>query len=250
MFALEQTAGEERDTPRREPKNIDPAQLSEMALFAGLDTDALADVATAARIDKVLKDEPIFEQGDKARRAYALATGSVRIVQTGANGGQAIIRFIAPGEIFGAVPLFTNHVLPADAIAAEPSLILSWEEAGLLQLIDRFPRIAINVIRIVGKRLAEVQDRVRELATQRAECRIAHALLRLATQAGHQADGEMAIAIPLRRKDLAEISGTTLHTASRILAAWEKRGVLVSHEQRIAIHDLKAVARIAEMPGD
>jgi len=56
----------------------------------------------------------------------------------------------------------------------------------------------------------------------------------------------MAIDIPLRRKDLAEVSGTTLHTASRTLAAWQKAGLLVSHEQRLVIHDLPAIGRISE----
>lgn len=224
----------------------DADRLSGMSLFAGVVPDGLAAARACAREDRVDKEALIFHQGGWAARAYALAQGSVRIVQTGRDGGQAIIRFIAPGDLFGTVPLFTDHRFPADAIAAEPSLILSWSEADLLALIDRYPHIAMNVIRIVGTRLAEVQDRVRELATQRAERRIAHTLLRLAAQAGLEADGATAIDIPLRRKDLAEISGTTLHTASRTLAAWQKAGLLVSQERRLTIRDLTAIARIAD----
>lgn len=219
--------------------------LSRIGLFAGVSPDGLEAVRAATRMDHVDKKDLIFEQGGEVTRAHALAEGSIRIVQTGGDGRQAIIRFIAPGELFGTVPLFTDHIFPADAIAAEPSLVLSWSEADLFALIDQYPRIAINVIRIIGARLAEVQDRVRELATQRAEQRIAHTLLRLASQAGHNADGVMAIDIPLRRKDLAEISGTTLHTASRTLAAWQKAGLLMSHEQRLTIHDLPMIDRIA-----
>lgn len=229
--------------------NPDLLRPSELDLFTGMVPDGLASVRDCARIEHFDKGAVIFEQGGEVRRAYALAQGSIRIVQTGSDGGQAIIRFIAPGELFGTVPLFTDRVFPADAIAAETSLVASWSEADLFALMERQSRIAINIIRIIGARLAEVQDRVRELATQRAEQRIAHTLLRLATQAGHDVKGKLAIDIPLRRKDLAEISGTTLHTASRTLSAWEKVGLLASHDQRLTIHDLQAIAVIADDPG-
>ncbi len=220
--------------------------LSGIELFVGVSPEGLDAVRASARIDAVDKEEIVFEQGGGAARAYALAEGSIRIVQTGSDGGQAIIRFITPGELFGTVPLFTNHRFPADAVATVPSQVLSWSEADLFALIDRYPRIGVNVIRIIGARLAEAQHRVRELSTQRAEQRIAHALLRLATQAGHDMHGAMAIDIPLRRKDLADVSGTTLHTASRTLAAWQKAGLLMSRDQRVTIRDLPAIARIAD----
>jgi CRP-like cAMP-binding protein len=96
-----------------------------------------------------------------------------------------VIRFIGPGEMFGTVALFTNRQYPADATTLSNSLKISWSETDLLALLRRHPQIALNVIRIIGKRLKEAQERMRELATQRAEQRVAHAVLRLAQQAGH-----------------------------------------------------------------
>jgi CRP-like cAMP-binding protein len=95
----------------------------------------------------------------------------------------------------------------------------------------------MNVIRIIGTRLKDVQERVRELSTQRVEQRVARAVLRLARQAGHSTVDGTAIEFPLRRKDVADISGTTLHTASRILTAWEKAGL---GQPKSAAHDLQA----------
>lgn len=223
----------------------DLPSLSTLDLFAGVAMEGRRAIGASARVERVVKDALIFEQGDEADRVYAVTQGSIRIVQTGSDGGQAIIRFIAQGDMFGVVPLFTNHLAPADAIAAQPSQVISWSEADLLDLINLYPCIAVNIIRIIGSRLAEAQDRVREMATQRAEQRIAHTILRLISQAGHSADGWAAIDIPLRRKDIAEASGTTLHTASRTIAAWQKSGVLESHEQQLRIIDIPALERIA-----
>jgi CRP-like cAMP-binding protein len=97
--------------------------------------------------------------------------------------------------------------------------------------------------------MAQLQERIRELTTQRAEQRMARTLLRLAAQAGRDGPRGMAIDIPLRRKDLAEFAGTTLHTASRMLAAWEKAGWVAGDGQRLTICDRVAVHRLAEGDG-
>ena len=98
--------------------------------------------------------------------------------------------------------------------------------------------------------LPSPQERVREFATQSAERRVAHTVLRLAHQAGHSTIDGTAIDFPLRRKDVADIAGTTLHTASRILTAWEKAGLLVSHNQHLTIRQPAQILRIAEDGSD
>lgn len=220
--------------------------VSTLNLFRALSAEGLAAACAVMRVDKVARNCLIVEQGEPAKRAYALGAGSVRIAQTGEDGGQAIIRFIAPGEMFGTVPLFTDHRFPADAIAAEPSVVLSWSERDLRRLIGDHPAIALNLITIMGTRLAELQERVRELATQRIEQRIAQAVLRLASQAGQDRLDGVKIEFPLRRKDLADYAGTTLHSASRTLAAWEKAGLLTSRDLHLTIHHIAELRRIAE----
>lgn len=229
---------------------VTPQALAAMELFERLPLAALEKVAAAARVRLVPKDLCIFNQGDEGARAHAVIEGSVRIAQSGRDGAQVIMRFIGPGEMFGTVALFTDGRYPADAITLAETLEASWSEADLNGLIHRFPQIGINVIRIIGHRLQEVQNRVRELATQRAERRVAHTVLRLARQAGQSTIDGTAIRFPLRRKDVADISGTTLHTASRILTAWEKAGVLITNSQHLTIRQPAELLRIAEEASD
>jgi CRP-like cAMP-binding protein len=227
-----------------------PEALAAMELFHGLPRPALETVAAAARLRRLPKDLRIFSQGDDGVRAHAVIEGSVRITQSGRDGAQVIVRFIGPGEMFGTVALFTDGLYPADAATLTETLEASWSEAELLDLMTIYPLIAINVIRIIGKRLQEVQERVREFATQSAERRVAHTVLRLAHQAGHSTIDGTAIDFPLRRKDVADIAGTTLHTASRILTAWEKAGLLASHNQHLTIRQPAQILRIAEDGSD
>jgi CRP-like cAMP-binding protein len=206
-----------------------------IGLFEGLSEPQLEVVATNARARHLSKGDRIFNQGDINVRAHALIAGSVRITQSGNDGAQAVVRFIAPGEIFGTVALFTDGRYPADATTLADTLEVSWSEPDLLRLMVGHPRIAVNLVRIIGRRLGESQERGRELSTQRAEQRIANALVRLSRQAGHPGPGGVTIDFPLKRKDVADISGVTQYTASRILTAWERSGLVRTDSQRLTI---------------
>jgi CRP-like cAMP-binding protein len=229
---------------------ISSQSLATADLFVGLPISVLEVVAAAARPRRVARGIRIFNQGDDGVRAHTVIEGGVRISQTGSDGAQVVLRFIGPGNIFGTVALFTDGCYPADATALSDTLEASWSEPELLDLMTRYPQIAINVIRIIGQRLQEMQNRMRELATQRAERRIAHALVRLAQQSGHSTAAGTAIPFPLRRKDIADVAGTTLHTASRILTGWEKAGLLVSERRLLTIQNLSELLRIAEEAAD
>jgi CRP-like cAMP-binding protein len=224
--------------------------LASIELFLGLPTPVLEVVAAAGRQRRLSAGTRIFNQGDDNARAHVVIEGSVRISQLGSDGAEVVIRFIGPGEMFGAVALFTDGRYPADATVVAETVEASWSDSGLLDLMARHSQIAINAIRIIGKRLQEVQNRVRELATQRAEQRIAQAVTRLARQSGRSTAAGTAITFPLRRRDVADIAGTTLHTASRILTSWEKAGLLISHRRQLTIRQPSELLRIAEEAPD
>jgi CRP-like cAMP-binding protein len=211
-----------------------------------LPKEGLDAAADTGRVRHWGKNQQLFEQGQVGVRAHILLSGSVRISQGGSDGGLVIMRFIRPGEMFGAVSLFTDGRYPAEATCVTDCTEVSWGEAELTELIRRYPTIATNMIRVIGLRLQETQERVRELSTQRAEQRVANAVLRLARQSGHAAFDGTAIEFPLRRKDVADISGTTLHTASRILTAWEKAGLMTSRNRKLTLCRPEELIRISE----
>lgn len=225
----------------------DIAELATIDIFAGLDAAAQVQCARSAVRRPLSKGESIFHQGDYPTRFHALLCGWVRILQAGSDGGLSVVRFAGPGEVFGSFALFTDSGYPADAIAAAEAVELSWSETQLRQLIDQYPRIAMNLVTVAARRLADLQERVREISTQRAEQRVANALLRLAHKGGEQRkDGCIEMLMPLVRRDIAAMSATTLHTASRTMSAWQRRGIVASSGQRIAIVKPSELERIGE----
>jgi len=210
-------------------EQVSARRLTAMEIFAGLPQPALRRIAASGRVRRLAAQTRVFSQGNAPARAHVVIDGAVRILQTGRDGEQALMRFIAPGEMFGAVALFTDGRYPADAVTMVETLEVSWSEPELLALTRCYPDLAINALRIVGRRL-----------------RIAHALVRLARQGGHDTPNGTRIAFPLRRKDVADISGTTLYTASRILTSWEKTGLLQNEHRHLTLLEPGRLLCIAE----
>jgi CRP-like cAMP-binding protein len=98
----------------------------------------------------------------------------------------------------------------------------------------------------VGARLQDTQARVIELSNEQVEQRVAHALLRLAKQAGRKVDDGIEIDFPISRQDIAEMTGATLHTISRILSAWEHDGLIGGGRQRIVLRDPHRLQGLSE----
>jgi len=123
---------------------------------------------------------------------------------------------------------------------------LGWDSASLEQLMERFPRIAINGLRLVSQRWHEVEERYRELATERVERRIAQTLLRLVRQVGRKVENGVLIDLPLTRQDLADMTGTTHYSVSRILSRWEQENLIEARRGRVLICYPHGLAHIAE----
>jgi CRP/FNR family transcriptional regulator, nitrogen oxide reductase regulator len=229
---------------------LDPSALRDMRLFAGLDAAELADALREARTRRVPKGGTLFEQGKEARGFYLLLQGRLKAVQTGSDGQQIVVRFLGPGEPVGLFSLLgPGQRYPATAVAVVESLALAWEGAALAELLRDHPRIALNAMPAMGSRVHDAHARLRELAGgERVERRLARALLRLVRQAGRREEGgAVRIDFPITRQDLAEITGTTLHTASRVLSGWEQAGILEGgRRQRIVVRDPQALVRIAK----
>ncbi len=220
--------------------------LKTMELFADLDEASLDDVLQAGHVRRLPKDMLVLAQGDPAISCHALIDGRIKISQVTPDGAQVVIRYLGPGQMYGTVAVLMGIPLPADAIAVVDSVEMHWTAAAMAELIERHPRIALASNRITGGRLVDLQARLREIATERVDRRLARALARLAEQAGRPSGDGIEIDFPITRQELGEMIGTTLHTVSRTLSAWEEQGIVESSRRRIVVRDLEALTLLAE----
>jgi CRP-like cAMP-binding protein len=222
-----------------------------VAIFENVPAAGLERSVGLARRMKLEKDAVLFHQGDAAGAFHLILAGRLRVGQTTAEGQQVIIRYLGPQEIAGCVAVCGGMPYPATATAVEDCWLLTWSRERIAELAGEYPVIALNAMRIMGGRVTEIQQRLREMQTERVERRIAHALGRLVVQAGRRTPEGVEIAFPLSRQDLAEMAGTTLHTVSRTLSAWEGAGIVLAGRQKVVIAKPHALVAIAEdLPGE
>ena len=223
--------------------------LMRVPLFQGLGPEALKRVAGFAQERRVARDEAAFLQGDAATHGYVVGWGRFRLEQATPEGQNVVLRYMGPGDMLATVAVFRGIPLPATAVAVEDGLLLGWGAPRLADLMATEPPLAMNVVRLVGQRLEELQLRLQEVATQRVERRIAAALLRLVRQSGRRGERGVEIPFALSRQDLAELTATTLHTVSRTLSAWESAGIVEarrsSHLTILSPHKLVQIAEEA-----
>lgn len=224
----------------------DPSMLADADMFDVLDEAGRRCVLDAGVIRRIEQGRTVFAQGDPGTTCHTLLEGRVKILQTRPDGGQSVIRFIGPGEMYGTVAALMDKPFPAEAVAVLDSVEICWPVAVMRQLMTRFPEVAVRSTASAGSRLFELQNRVGELTGERVEQRIARALSRLVRQAGRRTEQGIEIDFPITRQELAEMSGSTLHTVSRTLSAWDDEGITASSRKRIVVCKPHVLLDLAE----
>jgi CRP-like cAMP-binding protein len=229
-----------------EPLKIPFGEISKIPLFAGLTETDLRRLLQAAHRKRHMEGEFFFLQGDPAERMFVLIQGRVKLSQSGPDGLQVLIRVNTPVSLFALVAMTSAESYPVTAQAAEDSQAIYWTRTELMGFVQEMPQIAMNAMRIMAEQVQELQERFRQASTERVERRLARTLIRLASQAGRKIEEGILIDLPLTRQDLAEMTGTTLYTVSRILSLWEEQGLVISMRERVIIRFPHGLVKIAE----
>jgi CRP-like cAMP-binding protein len=225
---------------------VDRSLVANLSMFEGLAPVEQDDLLREARSVRYPKDSAVFEQGAEADRFFVLLHGHLRVEKTTAQGHQTVVRYVSAGELFGVAQALHLSHYPATAVAAVDSIALAWPSSSWTRLTTRYPSLAGSALQTVGNRLQDAQARVIEISNEHVEKRVAHVLLRLAKQAGRKVEAGIEIDFPISRQDVAEMTGTTLHTVSRILSAWESQGLVEGGRQRIVLRDPHRLHLLAE----
>ena len=225
---------------------IDRTLVSDFEIFRGVPAADIDAVLALARPRRLEEGAAVFRQGDSAKEFFLLLAGRLRVQQTTPDGQQVVVRHINPGELFGIAPAVRRPDYPGTAVAMVESLALVWPMDQWDAFVGRNPAFAMGAMQTVGRRLQDANTRIRELSTEAVERRIAHAILRLVNQSGRKTERGIEIDFPVTREDIAEMSGSTLHTVSRVMNGWQKQGLVTLGRKRVIVNDAHRLFMLAE----
>jgi len=212
--------------------------LKQTLLFSALNEAELLKLASLATERHFSAGEPVFWEGDSPEWFYIVERGRVKITKYASSGKELIISVFPPGNTFGEVAVFDGVSYPASAFASGEATALGIRREDILMFMGQNPSVALKIINVLGGRLREAHDRLRDMAGERVEQRIASILLMLSTKLGPT--------IPFTRQEIADMAGTTTETAIRVMSRLKERSIISSHRGQISILDESSLRLLSE----
>ncbi|HEX9920212.1 MAG TPA: Crp/Fnr family transcriptional regulator [Candidatus Methylomirabilis sp.] len=217
-----------------------------LPFFSSLSDKELAEVVVPLfQEERYREDEYLFYEGDPPQGLFILREGKVKIIKHSTRGKDTILRLLGPEEMFGEVASLDGGPYPASAQALEDTVVFHLSQRDFLRLLQGYPSIALRVIEDLGRKLRDAHDLIRALTTETVEKRIATVLLKLAEKLGKVEERGIRLRIHLSRQDLADMAGTTIETAIRVLSKFTKDRLLTKEGKNIIILDRAALAALS-----
>lgn len=204
-----------------------PAQgdtcVSTVPIFGRLSYEDQAAVAERAVPTKVAKGEVIYRAGQATSQLLVVHKGRIRISRYTPDGHEQLIRVLGPGDFIGEASFLTGERPDHWATAMADSMMCVFRHDDLAGLVAEHPSIGLGILTTVSQRLSETEHRLVGLAVADVDVRLADYLLDLPSR---QVDGVVRLRLPLAKKDIASLLGTTPETLSRTLARMAQDGLI------------------------
>ena len=217
--------------------------LEGVELFSELSEEQIGILANLVVSQNFNRDETVVLEGDDSVQAlYLIASGSVQVYMTGVDGRETILSFLERGDFFGEMSLIDGEPRSASVRTVTDAQMLIIHRESFLQLIRQSPEIAMGLLSELSKRLRKANRQIGSLSTMSVSGRVAGTLLNLMEERGvriHTDNGSMVTVIHNRptQQQLADMSGTTRETVSRICSLLVKTNAIAMTGKDIVIFD-------------
>ena len=219
----------------------DDELLRRIPFFKRLSPELRARVAEVARVKPHERGELIFAEGDPSDAFMVIVAGRVKVFKSTPAGKEIILEIFGAGDPLGAVAVYEGAPFFASALALEPVQILRIEQPAFFRLLEHDPAMVRGLLSGLTIRLAELTRRLAELSGARVEARFARLFLKLCDQIGRNERGGVFLPMPLSRQELADLTGTTIETAIRIMSRWQKENVMLTEKDGFVVLDRSAL---------
>jgi len=212
--------------------------LKRTPIFSDLSDEELDGIVPHVVKRQLKGDTVIFHENDPASAFYLVKSGRVKIYKVGPDSREQVLAILSDGQIFGDVPAFDGGPYPATAATMVDSEIYLIRSEDFQELVRRYPDVAIKIIRVLGQRLRQSMELVRDLSFKQVPHRLAGLLMKLGEEYGRETGEGLLIDLPLSRQELADIVGTSRETVTRELKKMEREGMLAVNRRMITVSDM------------
>jgi len=218
--------------------------LQRSPLFRGLAPATLERVAALATQRHYREGEIVCSQGEPGDALFAVVTGRIRISTGAADGREIFLNIMEPGDTFGEIALLDGGTRTATAVAMSACELVSLRREHLFSLLEKEPRVALELLRLCGERLRWTSGLLEDAALLDVPARLAKRLLSLAQLHGERGAGGATLRIS--QEDLASFLGVTRQAVNQQLQAWKAKGWIALGRGAITVRDARALRASAQ----
>ncbi len=215
--------------------------VANIPLFHGLPADQLEEIVTSMADQTFDRGQTVLSEGEPAKGFFVLVTGRVKIFKLSPEGKEQILHIVGSGESFGEVPMFAGGHFPANAETIEKSRIFFFPRAAFLDLIQKDPSLAMNMLAELSRRLRQLTRLVEELSLKEVPGRFAAYVLYL-SEGMNNAD---EVELDITKGQLASLLGTIPETLSRILGKMSSQRIIEVRGRKVRLLDRGAIEDLA-----
>jgi len=206
--------------------------LKQAQLFTDLSLDELESLASRVVVREFQKGQVILHEEDTNRYMYSVLEGEVKVFYSLEDGRESIVAFHGKGESFGEVSLIDQQTIPATVEALERSLVLLISRDDFFEIIQSFPKVMHRLLLMLSSRLRLSWSQVRMLHFNDAANRVMASIKDIAAERGEEAPGGVLLKLRLTHQNIADMTGLTRETVTRVIDKWKKSGLLTIDENR------------------
>ena len=218
--------------------------LSSIPLFLDLDDVELANVEEHCTPRKYPKNSMVILEEEFGDIIFIILMGTVKITRVNDEGKEVILALLGAGEIFGEMAILDGEARSANALAQEDCELLAIQKSEFLNLLRRNFKISFALMCELAKRLRKSDQQIEALSLSDAEHRIGVSVLNLAEDMGVIRKGQVTIDKLPFQQDIANMSGTSRETVSRVLKLFEDRHMITKVGHTVVIPDYAFFKRL------
>jgi len=214
--------------------------------FDRLTEDVMSVCRASSTLVQVNRGHILYKRGDPARTIFVILSGYARITSVSSDGHEVVAAFAGPQDVIGQMAAMTSpgHYL-VTVVAVGPMELAAWTRSQALHLRARFPAVQAYLDAQCVRNAKVVLGRLHTLSEGKAPQRLARVLVELSQRHGQRDGDGVSLPVPLTRQDLAGLTGTTVYTASRIVAHWVDADILESHRARLRVKRMNQLVKLA-----
>lgn len=211
--------------------------LRGVSLFAELTPAELENVAAVFREQNFEKNELIFMEEDTGKYMYIVVDGRVKVSRTLPSGKEMILAFHEKGDFFGEMSLIDGGTIPASVTAMTDTSILFVSRKEFQEVLLAHPKINLVLLKMLCNRCRDAWTQIEVLNFNNADARIRTVLFHLCEKKGIRTSDGVKISLHLTHKEMADMTGISRETATRVLNNLQHQNILTVHTKHFVVHN-------------